>query len=68
MPREIDEEFSGSKIAEIAGGLQAANQIDRTEDRAHGVERRGDKMPNPTRPGERAGYLAAAHQLDDRNN
>ena len=31
--------------AEVGGWLKAANQTDRTEDRAHGAARRGDEMP-----------------------
>jgi transposase len=31
--------------AEVAGWLQAAGRADRAEDRMHGVERRGDEMP-----------------------
>src|SRR6266581_4396500 len=32
--------------AEVAGWLKAAGQMDRAEDQAHGVERRGDEMPD----------------------
>jgi len=32
--------------AEVAGWLKAAGQIDRAEDQAHGVERRGGEMPD----------------------
>jgi transposase len=32
--------------AEVAAWLKAAGQADRAEDRAHGVERRGDEMPD----------------------
>src|SRR6266705_3101708 len=39
-------EAEAKLAAEVAGWLKAAGQMDRAEDQAHGVERRGDEMPD----------------------